>query len=146
MKTLNDVFNIEPSDIVEKANTDLITQSGEVIVPHEVSNIEKNIDSDYERTRQNLHTLLCQGQDALTSALDVAKQSESPRAFEVVGSLVKQLADINHQLLDLSEKRQKLVQKSSDDQNQQKNVTNNNAFFVGSTAELNKLIHNMKGE
>ena len=146
MKNLNDVFNIESAEDVQPITGDVITRSGEVIVPHEVSNIEKNIDSDYERTRSNLHNLLMQGQDALASALEVAKQSESPRAFEVVGALVKNLADINGQLLDLSEKRQKLSAKKDPEDNPQKTVTNNNAFFVGSTSELNKLINNMKGE
>ena len=77
-------------------------------------------------------------------ALDVAKASENPRAFEVVGGLMKQLADINHQLLDLSEKRQKMsAPKKNDPAGNQ--ITNNNAFFVGSTTELNKMLNNMTG-
>lgn len=144
MKQLNDVFNIESHD-QPPAQAVAVQPVSEVIIPQEiVSDIEKNIDSDYERSRMNLHTLLVQGQEALASALEVAKQSESPRAFEVVGALVKNLADINGQLLDLSEKRQKLTVKK--DEGPQKSVTNNNAFFVGSTADLNKLINNMKGE
>lgn len=108
-------------------------------VPH--SSVDENVDYDYNSTRNNLHTLLKQGQEALFHALEVAKQSEHPRAFEVVGNLIKQLADINHQLLDLSEKKQHLAANKP-----QGNVTNN-AIFVGSTAELNKMLQNLsKGE
>lgn len=147
MNTLNDVFNVEPPEDVHIIQADVITKTGELIVAHDRDNFNKNVDIDYERTRSNLHSLLLQGQDALSSALEVAKQSESPRAFEVVGTLVKNLADINSQLLDLSEKRQKLTMKQEAEDGPQKNITNNNAFFLGSTAELNKMIHNLaKGE
>jgi len=85
-----------------------------------------------------------QGQSALQSALDVAQSSEHPRAFEVVGNLMKQLADVNQQLLDLHRQKQKLDEPSTKDD--PKKITNN-AIFVGSTAELNKLIKNMtKGD
>ncbi len=139
--SLDDTFNIEPT----KITGDIIAHDGSLIVPHD-SSTERNVDADYEKTRTNLHNLLTQGQEALMHALDVAKSSEHPRAFEVVGGLMKQLADINHQLLDLSEKRQKIVDKVKDSNSQQPNnpqVTNNNAFFVGSTAELNKMLQNL---
>ena len=71
-------------------------------------------------------------------------QSEHPRAFEVVGNLMKQLADINQQLLDLHQQKQKL---DSPKERSGKEVTTNNVIFTGSTAELNKLIKTMsKGE
>lgn len=132
--SLNDTFNIA-TDI------EVITPAGEVTVPNK--EIDANVVYDYEKSRNNLHTLLEQGKDALIYALEVAKQSEHPRAFEVVGGLMKQLADINHQLLDLSEKRQKLEAK---DKNETKQVTNNTAVFVGSTTDLNKMIKNMVGD
>jgi hypothetical protein len=84
------------------------------------------------------------GQEALESALEIAKQSEHPRAFEVVGNLIKQLADINHQLLDVHTKKQRLGAKEPEQK--ATNVTNN-SIFVGSTSELSKLIDKMnKGE
>lgn len=141
---LNDVFDIQ-DDEPRRAPTQLIASTGEVIAP--VGNTpEQTIESDYDTTRQNLHNLLVQGQEALMHALDVAKSSEHPRAFEVVGGLMKQLADVNHQLLDLSEKRQKLLDKSkADDPAGGQQITNNNAIFVGSTTELNKMIKGMMG-
>jgi hypothetical protein len=140
-QSLNDVFNIE-SRCTEHL-PEVIDQNGEVILP-ETNSAEDKIEYDYDRTRSNLHSLLAQGQDALLHALEVAKQSEHPRAFEVVGNMVKQLADVNNQLLDLSEKRQKLIQKKEDPK---PSTVNNNAIFVGSTADLKKMIDNMhKGD
>lgn len=141
-QTLNDVFNIE--DVPSTQLPEVIDKNGEVILP-ESNSADEKIEYDYERTRSNLHSLLAQGQDALMHALEVAKQSEHPRAFEVVGNMVKQLADVNSQLLDLSEKKQKLMTKKEERPSAQ--TVNNNAIFVGSTSELKKLIDNMnKGE
>lgn len=138
---LDDVFNID--SMPEQIKGDIVTQGGEVIVSADVAHSEK-IEQDFDKTRDNLHTLLDQGQQALMHALDVAKSSEHPRAFEVVGGLMKQLADVNHQLLDLSEKRQKLMQNVKPaEASQHPQITNNNAIFVGSTAELSKMIQNM---
>jgi hypothetical protein len=119
----------------------------EVIVaePVEESTIvtSDRIEDDYDKSRTNLHDLLLKGQEALESALTVAKQSEHPRAFEVVGNLMKQLADVNQQLMDLHQQKRKLEEPSKT----QKSVTTNNAIFVGSTTELSKMIKNMtKGE
>jgi hypothetical protein len=84
-----------------------------------------------------------QGEDALMGALEVAKASEHPRAFEVVGTLMKQLADVNQQLLDLHRQKAKLDEPVKG-VGGGKQVTNNNAIFVGSTTELNKMISNMQ--
>lgn len=132
---LSEIFNMER---IEKAKTEIVVaETGEII-----ESKEAKVESDYDRTRNNLHALLAQGQQALNHALEVAKQSEHPRAFEVVGNLMKQVADINTQLMDLHQQKQKL----DGPKETAKNVTNN-AIFVGSTSELNKLIEKMnKGE
>ena len=133
--SLSEVF-----DVTTIPKTEVITQDGEII-----STSNSKVEADFETSRTNLRVLLQQGQEALQKSLDVAMQSEHPRAFEVVGNLMKQLADINQQLLDLHQQKQKLDEPSKADKAKQ--VTNNNAIFVGSTAELNKLIKNMaKGE
>jgi hypothetical protein len=132
---LSKVFDVEPSDVKE-----IVTTADGEIIP----DTGNKIDVDYETTRKNLHILLVQGQSALQSALDIAQSSEHPRAFEVVGNLMKQLADVNQQLLDLHRQKQKLDEPTIKDD--PKKITNN-AIFVGSTAELNKLIKNMtKGD
>ena len=135
---MSEIFNIEPTP-VEVVQGEIITRTGEVIPP-----TNEKVETDYDKTRSNLYMLLQNGQDALNHALEVAKQSEHPRAFEVVGNLMKQIADINAQLMDLHQKKKSLdapVKGAEPDASKQ--VTNNNAIFVGSTAELNKLINNM---
>lgn len=136
-ETLSDVFDVEPMKV---KSGELITTKGEVVVPK-----DEKIEYDYDKTRNNLHSLLQSGQDALMHALEVAKSSEHPRAFEVVGNLMKQLSDVNAQLLDLHEKKQKLdLPKTKQEESAgTKQVTNNNAIFVGSTSELNKMLSNM---
>lgn len=131
---------------IEKIKQGELISTGNEIIPGN-SKVEQNIDTDYEISRSNLHKLLNQGQDALYSALEIAKQSEHPRAFEVCGNLMKQLADINEQLLKLSEKKIKLDIPALVKGKEATQVTNNNAIFVGSTSELGNLINKMnRGE
>jgi hypothetical protein len=140
-ENLSKIFGVEPIKQGE-----VITANGDVVLP-ETKGMGENVERDYDTARNNLHKLLNQGQDALYHALEIAKQSEHPRAFEVVGNLMKQLADTNEQLLKLSEKKQKLDTPKTAEATPGKQVTNNNAIFVGSTSELSKLINNMnKGE
>ena len=134
-ETLSDVFDVEPMN-VDVSTGEIITANNEVIVPQ-----TEKVEFDYRQTRNNLYALLNQGQDALIAALSVAKQSEHPRAFEVVGNLMTQLADVNEKLMKLHEKKQKLDAPVKKEE-QSKQVTNN-AIFVGSTAELNKMIQNL---
>lgn len=139
---LNEVFDIQPLE------GEVITKNNEVILPETNAQSEK-IDFDYNKSRLNLHSLLQSGAEALEHALEVAKSSEHPRAFEVVGNLMKQLADVNQQLLELHTKKQKLDnpgKAKEEEQGVTKTVTNNNAIFVGSTADLNKLINDMHKE
>ena len=134
---LSDIFDVPKLAQTEGEVFDANT--GEII-----SSADDKIEDDYDKSRTNLHDLLAKGHEALTHALDVAKQSEHPRAFEVVGNLMKQLADVNQQLLDVHQQKQKLDAPKAADKAK---VTNNNAIFVGSTAELTKMIKNMnKGE
>ena len=133
--SLSQVFDI-PS--IPK-NEMIVAETGEILTPP-----NEKIESDYETARDNLRELLTTGQNALMHALEVAKSSEHPRAFEVVGNLMKQLADVNQQLMDIHQQKAKLDAPSKSETS--KKVTNN-AIFVGSTSELNKLIKNMsKGE
>lgn len=136
---LSQVFDMEPVKEGE-----VITSAGEVVLP-KTNNQNEKIEQDYERTRNNMYALLQQGQDALFHALEVAKSSEHPRAFEVVGNLMNQLADINEQILKMHETKRKLDAPTAGKENaeQAKTVTNNNAIFVGSTSELNKMIQKL---
>ena len=94
--SLSEVFNIDP------------IPKSELIVKDQIIDDRVNkIDSDYNTARENLLELLTTGQNALMHSLEVAKQSEHPRAFEVVGNLMKQLADVNQQLMDLHAQKKK---------------------------------------
>lgn len=133
--TLSKTFGIKPME------TEVISADVEI----ETKTIgTSRIDADYDVSRDNLHSLLQQGKEALEHALAVAKQSEHPRAFEVVGQLIKQLADVNQQLMDVHQQKKKLEEPSKASKTE---TTNNNAIFVGSTAELSKMISDMtKGD
>lgn len=137
---LSEVFDVEPISSAKQG--DLITSDNRVIP----AKTDETLDHDYNTTRSNLHSLLQQGQEALYHALEVAKQSEHPRAFEVVGNLMRNLSDINHQLLDLHQKKQDLERPSAGEEkrsSQSAGVTNN-AIFVGSTSELSKMLSELK--
>ena len=144
MKTdqnLSEIFNIEVNDAPKKGVVKELVLKDDVVQEKSTALV-----TDFEQSRKNLNLLLMQGEDALMGALEVAKASEHPRAFEVVGNLMKQLADVNQQLLDLHKQKQQL-ENASEGGSGKKGVTNNNAIFVGSTTELNKLINKMsKGE
>jgi len=100
---------------------------------------EEETDYDYDYTRGQLYSLIEKGQEAIDGIMDIAQQSDSPRAYEVAGQLIKNVADTTDKLLDLQNKLKKLKE---EDSNAPKNVTNNNTMFVGSTAELQKLLKN----
>lgn len=137
-KNLSDIFDVAP--ISDTTKSEVVEYKEQDLSPRELK-----IDDDYENTRNNLYSLLQQGKVALEHALEVARNSEHPRAFEVVGGLMKQLSDINHQLVDLHAKRQVLETKGKPEETptSTKNITNN-AIFVGSTTELSKMIENMR--
>ena len=92
-------------------------------------------EKDYEYQRQNFYNLVERGTDAVEGILELAKESDHPRAYEVAGNLIKQVAEVTEKLGDLQEKMRKLKEVPS---NAPKNVTN--ALFVGSTAELQKML------
>jgi len=95
----------------------------------------KDDDIDYNYARENYYNLIERNQDAVEEMLEIAKQSEHPRAFEVVGQLIKSGLDANKELMALHKTKKELnIEKGSGD------VNVNNAVFVGSTAELQKLL------
>jgi Terminase DNA packaging enzyme len=94
------------------------------------------VKNDYEYARQNLYDVIEKGSSALEDIIDIAKQSESPRAFEVVTNLIKTMVDANKDLLTLAKTRKELEKVETPEE---KNITNNN-LFVGSSAELLKMI------
>ncbi len=123
-------------DLVEhnkKYNTEVET----TVLPATIDGEEK--DTDFRYARENMYHIIERGRDAMEELLEIAKAEESPRAFEVFGQLLKNMTDTQEKLMELHQKKQKL---ENDGERQEvtkaQNVTN--ALFVGSTAELLKLV------
>ena len=121
------------TDVVETTTRD-VTPPKPVLVPETKLN-EEDIDNDYKYQRENFYRLVERGQDAIDGILELARESEHPRTYEVAGQLIKSVADVTEKLGDLQTKMKKLKEVPN---SAPKNVTN--ALFVGSTAELQKML------
>ena len=104
--------------------------------PEIVKSKEVDIEKDYEYSRANLYSLIEKGQEAINGIMEVAGEGGSPRAYEVAGQLIKSVADTTDKLIDL---QKKLKDVEEDSRKTTNNVTNN-AVFVGSTSELQKML------
>ena len=99
---------------------------------------EKNVDNDYKYSRDTYYELVEKGKQSLELMIEVARESEHPRAFEVLSGMIKNISDVNDRLMDLNKKKKDLDRKE-----EIKNIANTtNNLFVGSTAELQKLLKN----
>ena len=99
---------------------------------------EKNIDTDYKYSRDTYYELVEKGKQSLELMIEVARESEHPRAFEVLSGMIKNISDVNDRLMDLNKKKKDIDKK--DEVKKIANTTNN--LFVGSTTELQKLLKN----
>ena len=129
-KNMEDVFDIEVSSTPENGCT---TRKKQL---RDVSNDSKD---DYEYTRGELYSLIDQGQEAVRGALEVAQESGHPRAFEVATNAMKQVADMTDKLIDLQGKMKKLDEPTAGASPK----TVNNTMFLGSTADLQKMLKEM---
>ena len=127
---LNNTFNVS-GDVVS-------TEDSEVGITKPERHERNDIEKDYEYTRGNLYSIIEKGQEAINGILELAQDSEMPRAYEVAGQLIKSVSDATDKLMDL----QKKVKDVNEDAPQKGPNTVNNALFVGSTAELAKLLKN----
>ena len=108
------------------------------VIPRPKENNE-DLENDYKYQRENFYNLVEKGTDAIEGILEIARESEHPRTYEVAGNLIKQVAEVTEKLGELQEKMKRLKEVPS---NAPKNVTN--ALYVGSTAELQKLLKGKK--
>ena len=125
---IDEALNVE-SSIVDASNDSASIKKA----PVENDDIEK----DYEYTRANLYSLIEKGQEAINGIMELAGEGGSPRAYEVAGQLIKSVADTTDKLIDLQKKLKDVEDESK--KSTTNNVTNN-ALFVGSTSELQKLL------
>ena len=115
--------------------TDVVETTTSTVTLPQVKKPDEETDNDYKYQRENFYRLVERGQDAIDGILELAKESEHPRSYEVAGQLIKNVADVTEKLGELQLKMQKLKEVPS---NAPRNVTN--ALFVGSTSELQKML------
>ena len=133
MKTAADVLD-ETLGVLDPVEQELKGASTKVIVKRPSGGLE-DVDADYKYQRENFYNLVERGQDAIEGILEIAKESEHPRTYEVAGNLIKQVAEVTEKLGEWQEKITRLKEVPN---TAPKNVTN--ALFVGSTAELQKML------
>ena len=126
---LNETFDIEPDD----------SESSKIEKIEQISSTVEDIKKDYEYTRGNLYSIIEKGQEAIDSVLELAQETEQPRAYEVLGQLIKNVSDTTDKLMELQKKLKDVEEESGKTKGPS---TVNNALFVGSTAELSKLLKN----
>jgi len=129
---INDSLDIE---VVDEEESSISKKESKAVEKDKKDSVR-----DYEYTRGNLYSLIEKGQEALDSIMEVAQEGQQPRAFEVVSQLIKNVADTTDKLVDLQQKMKNL---EAEDPKGPSTV--NNALFVGSTAELQKLLKNQSG-
>jgi len=132
---LNETFNVS-EDIVPVVDASVSVEKIE-----KIASTVDDIKKDYDYTRGNLYSLIEKGQEAINGILELAQESEMPRAYEVAGQLIKSVADATDKLMDLQKKL-----KDIEEDKQKGPTTVNNALFVGSTAELAKLLKQQSQE
>ena len=125
---LDKTFNITP-EVMEEETTVVERQKPDRLT-------KDDIEKDYDYTRGNLYSIIEKGQEAINGILEIAQESEMPRAYEVAGQLIKSVSDATDKLLDL----QKKVKEVNEEEKKGPTSVTNNALFVGSTADLAKLI------
>jgi len=132
-KQLDKAFNITPTEVVVE-ETQVEEPTVGIQKPDRLK--KDDIEKDYEYTRGNLYSIIEKGQEAINGILELAQESEMPRAYEVAGQLIKSVSDATDKLMDLQKKL-----KDVEEETKVKGPnTVNNALFVGSTAELAKMI------
>ena len=129
---LDDTLDIDRGAEIMKAPTNKPTRTS----PTNIKSGKEDVTKDYEYSRAQLYSLVEKGQEAVDGALDVAQQSDSARAYEVAGQLIKHVADTADKLIDL-QKKMKDIDEVKDSKTT--NVTNN-SLFVGSTSDLQKML------
>ena len=135
---LNKTFNVEVDP--EIVATETVPTAIEREKPSRLT--QDDITKDYEYTRGNLYSIIEKGQEAINGILELAQESEMPRAYEVAGQLIKSVSDATDKLMDL----QKKLKEVEEEKESKGPTTVNNALFVGSTSELSKLLKANKAE
>ena len=132
-KKMSEVFDIAP---VEKMEALPVPKKDNL--PANIENLDQDLGDAYQQSKENLQELIDQGKEAMDEILQVAKAGQHPRAFEVYGTLLKNVVDANKELLAI----QKQIRDMSGIKKETSSTNIDKAIFVGSTSELSKLLKN----
>ena len=137
-ENMSDIFDTEPIN-KQIEQLPIIQEEPELIDPKGVDKIlQDDLMKDYEASRRALRDIVSKGNNAIDDILEIARESEHPRAFEVAATMIKNVAEVNEKLINL----QKQMKDITGAKNQAQLNVGKAAIFVGSTAELSKMIKN----
>ena len=141
-KNMSEIFDVEPKlETLAVANQDILPSMKTGTEFGSPARLEMDLDEDYEESRKTIKDLVSKGNQAIDHLLAIASESEHPRAFEVVATLIKNTADANEKLMTM----QKSVREMKNIKQKDTGVKVDKAIFVGSTSELSKLIKAQNG-
>jgi len=131
-KSMGQIFDVIPSELPKKEIAK--------VTYNEPTDMQQDLTDAYQQSRENLQGIIDQGQEAMTEILEIAKQGQHPRAFEVYGTLLKNMVDANKELLNI----QKQMREMDGRKKESSDTIIDKAIFVGSTSELSKLLKDIK--
>ena len=134
MDKLDKILGIQPADGTTR--TDIVVTKDDV---------KEKIDSDFTYAREQIYNVLVKSQEAVEDMVDIPRQSQHPKSYEVLNGMLKTLSDVATSLVDLQKKQQEIMKMSGNQPSDQPQTINNN-LFVGSTTELQKMIGQMRGQ
>ena len=133
-KNLSEIFDVTPIEEVKKEKLPTVSTK------YNAPDIEQDLTDAYQQSKENLQGIIDQGQEAMEEILNIAKAGQHPRAFEVYGTLLKNMVDANKELLNIQKQMREMDKKK-----EVNNTTIDKAIFLGSTADLGKFLkHNGK--
>lgn len=131
-KSLSEVFDVEPVKEVKKEKLPALQQN------YNEPDMKQDLTDAYQQSKENLQGIIDQGKEAMEEILQIAKVGQHPRAFEVYGTILKNMVDANKELLSIQKQMRDMDPKAKSENN----TTIDKAIFVGSTSELSKLLKN----
>lgn len=134
MKKLDKILNVKPASEVTIHDSETLP-----VVPS-----QEQTDTDIQYARSNLYDVAEKGKDALEDMIEIARQSQHPKAYEVLNQVLKTLIDVNSNIVDLQVKKQKLERSTTGEDNPAQQIMNN--LFVGSTSELQQMLAAINGK
>lgn len=131
-KNMEQIFDVVPTKIEEKKSTEVVS------VNYNEPDMKQDLTDAYQQSKENLQEIIDQGKEAMEDILQIAKAGQHPRAFEVYGTLLKNMVDANKELLNIQKQMREMDEEIKKSKGGDTNI--DKAIFVGSTAELNKLL------